>query len=169
MSHRQTPWPWFLTFDFHHLHIKLPCHAPFLGIFWSLFDHSFPRYSHLKTGYCPKSWLGTPMPYKRTYKDNFTSTLLSEFWDNLMNDTSFYSSHRVVSRYVFRLGLSWKLRNFKNCCHFGGGAKFLPGSSSGIWRCNQDSHGHALCSALMIGFLAQILTKLRRLKILTHF
>ena len=34
---------------------------------------------------------------------------------------------------------------------------------------NQNSHGQALCSALMIGFLAYILTKLRRFKILTHF
>ena len=86
-----------------------------------------------------------------------------------MNETSFFPSHRVVSGYVFRSGLSWKLRNFKNGCHFGVSANFLPGSSTGIWRYYQDSHGKALCSALMIGFLTQILTKLRRLKILIHF
>ena len=36
----------------------------------------------------------------------------------------------------------------------GGGANFLPGSGTGIRRYNQDSHGQALSSALMIGFLA---------------
>ena len=91
------------------------------------------------------------------------------FWDNFMNETSFFPSHQVISRYVFRLGLSWKLRNFKNGCHFGASANFLAGSGTGIWRYNQDSHGQALCSAFMIGFLAQILTKLRWLKNLTHF
>ena len=32
------------------------------------------------------------------------------------------------------VGLSWKLRNFKNGCHFGVGVNFLPGSGTGIWR-----------------------------------
>ena len=48
-------------------------------------------------------------------------------WDNcIKKHIIFFPSHRVVNRYVFRLGLSWKLRNFENGCHFGGGVNFFP-------------------------------------------
>ena len=53
--------------------------------------------------------------------------------------------------------------------HFGITVNILSGNGSGIWRYNQDSQEQALCSVLMVSFLAQILTKLRWFKIVTGF
>ena len=86
-----------------------------------------------------------------------------------MNNASIVPSHGVVYRSLFRWELSWKLRNHKNGLHFGVRVNFLLGNGPGIWIYNQDSREQALCSVLMIGFLAQLLTKLRWFKNFTCF
>ena len=69
----------FLMSDFQRLWLKLSCHEPYCDKFWLLLVPSFTRYSYLKIGCCPKSWLGKSMSFIRTYNNNFTSTLLSQF------------------------------------------------------------------------------------------
>ena len=98
-------------------------------VFWLYLKHWW-RFIHLKIGriHDLDFWPLTFNVFASSCHIMFHSLVNFDlvFLEKSMNNTSFLPSHRVAYRSVFRLRLSWELRNFNNGCHFGVKWTFYP-------------------------------------------